>query len=86
VTTGYKVPRGGWFDRLNVASPHYLAEIVVHVSVGLALGACNTTWWLLTGYVVINHAHLAYDKIAFYRGKFAEDFPANRKMLLPGVL
>jgi 3-oxo-5-alpha-steroid 4-dehydrogenase len=90
VTTGYKLPRGGWFDRLQVSSPQFLAEVLVHVGIGLALGSPLSrpsafTWWLLTGYVVANHVQLAYDKQLLYRAKF-EDMPKDRKMLIPYVL
>jgi hypothetical protein len=85
VTTGYKVPRGGWFHTLNVVSPHYLAEVAIHVAVGVALGGRNITWWLLTAYVLVNHFHLAYDKVLFYRHKFGHDFPASRHILFPWI-
>ena len=85
VTTSHKLPRDGWFDRLNVSTPHYLAEVVVHVTVGVALGMRNSTWWMLTGYVLLNHAQLAAVKQRFYRQK-CDDFPKHRKMLIPYVL
>lgn len=90
VTTGYKLPRGGWFDRLNVSSPQFLAEILVHVAIGVSLGPPTArlsafTWWLLTGYVIVNHVQLALDKQLLYRAKF-EDLPKDRKMLVPHVL
>jgi len=85
VTTAHKLPRGGWFDRLNVSAPHYLAEIIAHLSVGVALGMRSGTWWMLTAYLAINHAQLAADKHRFYRQKF-DDFPKNRKMLIPYIL
>jgi len=87
VTTGYKLPRGGWFDRLKISSPQFLAEVLVHVAIGLSLGlpfshSSPRTWWLLTSYVIANHAHLAYDKQLFYRAKF-EDLPPERGVLVP---
>jgi len=86
VTTTHKLPRGGWFDSLNVACPHYFAEVVIHVSVGVVLGMRSSTWWLMTGYLALNHFQLAVDKHRFYRQKFAEDFPKDRKMLIPYIL
>jgi hypothetical protein len=90
VTTGYKLPLGGWFDRLQVSSPQFLAEALIHVAIGLALGPPTSrpsafTWWLLTGYVFVNHVQLAYDKQLLYRAKFKET-PKDRKMLIPYVL
>jgi len=85
VTTAHKLPSGGWFNRLNVSSPHYLAEIIVHVTVGVALGMRSSTWWMMTAYSVMNHVQLAADKQRFYRQKF-DDFPKDRKMLIPCIL
>ena len=85
VTTAHKLPLGGWFDKLNVSAPHYFAEIVVHVAVGVALGMRSSTWWMLTAYLVLNHVQLAANKQRFYRQKF-DDFPKHRKMLIPYIL
>lgn len=84
MTTTHKLPSGGWFQRLNVSTPHYLAEIIVHLSVGVALGMRNSTWWMLTGYLALNLAQLAADKQRFYRQKF-EDFPKQRMILIPYI-
>jgi len=85
VTTAHKLPHGGWFDRLGVSTPHYLAEIVVHVAVGVALGMRCSTWWMLTAYLALNHAQKAADKQRFYQQKF-DDFPKQRKILIPYIL
>ena len=84
MTTAHKLPVGGWFDKLNVSSPHYLAEMIVHVTVGVALGMRNSTWWLMTGYLALNHVQLAADKQRFYRQKF-DDYPKRRKILIPYI-
>ena len=85
MTAAHKLPSGGWFDHLNVASPHYFAEIVIHVSVGVVLGMRASTWWMLTGYLVLNHLQLAADKHRFYRYNF-DAFPKNMKMMIPYML
>jgi len=85
VTTAHKLPRGGWFDRLNVSSPHYLAEIIIHVTVGVALGMRSSTWWMMTGYLMLNHFQEAADRQRFYRQKF-DDFPKDRKIMIPYIL
>ena len=85
VTTAYKLPRGGWFDSLNVSSPHYFAEILVHLAVGVAMGMRNETWWLATGYLIVHHVQLSADRHRYYRQKF-DDFPKDRKMLMPFFL
>ena len=86
MTTAHKLPRGGWFDRLNVSSPHYLAELVIHVTVGVALGMRSSTWWMMMGYLVLNHIQLAADRHRFYRQKFDEEIPKSRKFLIPYIL
>jgi len=85
VSTDHKLPRGGWFDKLNVSFPHYFAEILVHVTVGVALGMRSSTWWMMTGYLVLHHVEMAADRQGFYRQKF-DDFPKHRKMLIPYIL
>lgn len=83
VTTGYKLPTGSWFDRLNISCPHFLSEILVNVAIGLSLADQSSlgTYLLLTGYVVVSHAHMAYNKQLFYRAKFKD----SRRTILPGI-
>lgn len=83
VTSAYKMPKGDWFD--SVSSPHYFAEIVIYVSIGLLLGSGACTWWLLTAYVTITNALLGYSTHTWYLQKF-EDYPKDRKMLIPFLL
>lgn len=68
-----------------MSAPHYLAEIIIHVTVGVALGMRSSTWWMMTGYLALNHVQLAADKQRFYSQKF-DDFPKRRKMLIPYIL
>jgi len=68
-----------------VSTPHYLAEIIIHVTVGVALGWRNSSWWMMTAYLALNHMQLAADKQRFYSQKF-DDFPKHRKMLIPYIL
>jgi hypothetical protein len=86
VTTGYKLPRGSWFDRLDVNCPHFLAEIATSCAIGLSLlDQSPFTYSLLIGYTVLSHAHLAYNKQLFYRAKFREELSASRAMIVPRV-
>lgn len=82
VTTSYKMPQGGWFDKLGVSNPHYLAEIMIYVMIGVVLGMQNCTWWALTAYIVTNQIYRAYHTHQLYMYKF-EDYPKDRKMLIP---
>ena len=83
MTTAYKAPKGGWFEKMNISCPHYLAEIVVHISIGLVLR--SVTWYTLTAYVTTHHLYLAYNTQTLYRAKF-DDYPKNRKIILPFLL
>jgi len=83
VTTGYKIPKGDWFD--YVCCPQYFAESVIYVTIGLVLGCENVTWWALAGYVATNQLYLAYSARCWYRQKF-EAFPRDRKMIIPYIL
>lgn len=83
VTTGYKIPKGDWFD--YVCSPQYFAESVIYVTIGLVLGLENVTWWSLAGYVATSQLYLAYSARCWYRQKF-EEFPKERKMIIPYIL
>ena len=85
MTTGYKQPSGGWFETLNVSCPHYLAELLIHGAVGVALGAPAPTWWALTACVGVTHLRHALDTQRFYRAKF-DDYPPQRSMIFPYVL
>jgi 3-oxo-5-alpha-steroid 4-dehydrogenase 3 len=86
VTTDYKQPREGWFETLNVSCPHYFSEILVYISIWITLG-CNhssiiSPWSCLVIYVIANQLYRARDVQSFYQVKF-EDYPANRKTILP---
>lgn len=84
VTTGYKIPNGHWFD--SVSSPHYFAELLIYVSIGLVLGLGNATWWWLVAFVASYQFFLAYNTHAWYLNKFQEDYPKDRKIFIPMVL
>ena len=83
MTTAYKMPKGKWFER--VSSPHYFAEIIVYISVGVLLGSSACTWWLLTAYVFAVNMFLGYSTRLWYLTKFAEDYPKDRIVVTPYV-
>lgn len=82
-TTDYKLPVGGGLD--VVSCPHYFAEILSYVAIGLVLGCGSYTWWIMTAFVTSTHYLLAVNTHRFYSQKF-EDFPKNKKMLVPYLL
>lgn len=78
--TGYKIPRGGGFR--FVSSPHYLGEIIEWTGWAIA------TWGLPTlafvAWTLCNLAPRADETHRWYRERF-EDYPPERKRLIPGV-
>ena len=85
VTTSYKAPKGGYFDSFNVSSPHYFAELLIHLSIALSLGLSSPTWWVLTLSVGSHLFYLAFVSHRLYVRKF-DDYPKNRKLLIPFLL
>ncbi|GLU19798.1 hypothetical protein SLE2022_360250 [Rubroshorea leprosula] len=76
----YVIPSGDWFDM--VSSPHYLAEMVIYAGLLIASGGTDFTIWLLLAFVVANLAFAAAETQRWYLKKF-EDYPHNRRILLP---
>ncbi|KAJ6865192.1 steroid 5-alpha-reductase DET2 [Populus alba x Populus x berolinensis] len=76
---GYKVPRGGWFEL--VSCPNYFGEIVEW------LGWAVMTWsWSGFGFLLYTCANLVPRACAnhkWYLEKFREDYPKNRKAVIP---
>ena len=78
---GYKIPRGWLYE--YVSCPNYLGEILEWVGWAVAT-------WSLAGlgfalYTAANIGPRALQNHRWYRGKF-EDYPAERKALIPFVL
>jgi protein-S-isoprenylcysteine O-methyltransferase Ste14 len=78
---GYKIPRGWLYE--YVSCPNYLGEILEWIGWALAT-------WSLAGlgfalYTAANIGPRALQNHRWYRGKF-EDYPAERKALIPFVL
>ena len=67
-----------------MSSPHYLAEVVKYVGVGVCLGDLLSVWWMvpLVSFLVL--AISARQTHAWYLQKF-EDYPRNRRALIPFV-
>jgi 3-oxo-5-alpha-steroid 4-dehydrogenase 1 len=78
--TGYRIPEGGLFRWIG--SPHYLGEIVQWT------GWAILTWSLAgTAFALFTFCNLAPRAISnhrWYREQF-NDYPAKRKILIPGV-
>ncbi|XP_020499434.1 polyprenol reductase [Labrus bergylta] len=82
-TLAHRLPEGGWFEL--VSCPHYLAELLLYVSLNLMYGGVSLTWWTVFLYVLFSHALEAQLCHEFYISKY-ESYPRNRKALVPFVL
>ncbi|XP_034736840.1 polyprenol reductase [Etheostoma cragini] len=82
-TLAHRVPEGGWFEL--VSCPHYLAELLIYVSLSLVFGCLSLTWWLVVLYVLFNQALAAQLCHELYITKY-ESYPKRRKAFIPFVL
>lgn len=78
--TGYAIPRGGMFRW--VSSPHYLGEIIQWA--GWAILTWSVAGLAFALFTFCNLAPRAISNQAWYRKKFP-DYPAKRKILVPGL-
>lgn len=82
-TLTHRVPVGGWFEL--VSCPHYFAELLIYVSLGLVFGGLSLTWWLVVLYVFFNQALAAQLCHELYTSRF-KSYPKHRKAFIPFVL
>lgn len=78
--TGYKVPFGFLFR--YVSSPNYLGELIQWTGFAVLLGA--PAGWLFVFWTFVNLVPRAVSNHRWYKSRFA-DYPATRKVLLPGI-
>ncbi|XP_051930326.1 polyprenol reductase [Hippocampus zosterae] len=82
-TLTHRMPKGGCFEL--VSCPHYLAELLIYVSLSLVAGGLSLTWWLVVLYVFFNQALAALLCHEHYIDKYPY-YPARRKAFIPFVM
>ncbi|KAL8207399.1 UNVERIFIED_CONTAM: hypothetical protein K2H54_055983 [Gekko kuhli] len=80
VSLDHSIPFGDWFEM--VSCPHYFAEVLIYVSMGVTFGFKNLTWWLVVTYVLFNQAVSATLCHEFYLSNF-KHYPKGRKAYIP---
>jgi len=80
----YGIPRGGPFALFDlVACPHYLGEMLEWL--GFAVATSTRSGAVFAFWTVANLAPRAHATRAWYRAKFKDDYPTQRKALLPFI-
>lgn len=79
----YCIPNGDWFE--FVSSPHYLAEMLIYLALSLCLAVHHplTPMWLVFLSTCCTLSASAKQTHQWYK-KF-EDYPTNRKIVIPYV-
>ncbi|XP_045690573.1 polyprenol reductase isoform X2 [Phyllostomus hastatus] len=80
VHCNHRIPFGDWFE--YVSSPHYLAELMIYISLAVIFGLHNLTWWLVVACVFFNQALSAFLSHRFYKSRFVS-YPKHRRAYLP---
>lgn len=78
--TAYVIPRGRGFEL--VSSPHYACEVLIYAAL-LSLQPHSTSLRLMALFVALNLSISAARTHAWYKRKFAENYPPRRRALVP---
>ncbi|KAJ8919447.1 hypothetical protein NQ315_016547 [Exocentrus adspersus] len=79
VSDAHKIPHGDWFKYLT--APHQTAEIIMYAALTILLWT-NLTWFFVFTWVLSNQIETILLSHWWYLEKF-DDFPKNRKALIP---
>ena len=79
----HSVPHGDWFK--YVSCPHYLAEILIYLSLLMILGFKHKTACLIFAWVLTNQIIAGLMSHMWYRKKF-KNYPTNRKAVIPFLI
>eukprot|EP00948_MAST-09A_sp_MAST-9A-sp1_P004300 g4300.t1 len=80
--TGYKIPRGGFFEYVSAAN--FAGEILEWT--GWAIACSTPPAFLFAFWTILNTAPRGYIGHLWYKKKFGKKYPASRKALIPGIL
>lgn len=78
----YRIPQGGLFR--YVSNPSYLTEILSFLGFAIATWSLGAVFVLLVS--AANLIPRAFQIHRWYQEKFPEDYPKNRKVLIPFIL
>ncbi|KAL5006343.1 hypothetical protein ScPMuIL_015149 [Solemya velum] len=84
VSNSHKLPKTGMFQL--VSSPHFLAEILIHLGIGVCLGFKHQSWWLCTAYVIVGHMTRARGRHEWFLRKFGDAVPQQCRSIIPYIL
>lgn len=82
-THQHSIPRGKWFDL--VSCPHYMAEILIYLSIAIVMSGRSSTWWMVFVFVIINQLMVGKFNHSWYINTF-RDYPKTRRAVIPYVL
>lgn len=78
----YRIPRGGLFN--YVSSPSYLTELLSFLGLAIATWNLGALFVLLVS--AANLIPRAFQTHRWYKKKFPEEYPKDRKVLIPYIL
>ena len=82
VKTGYKIPQGGLFK--YISSPHYFGEIIEWI--GFAIMSWSIPGIVYAIWVVLPLFAQSLSAHKWYLKKFGNEYPQQRKAIIPGII
>jgi len=79
----HSVPHGDWFQ--YVSCPHYMAEIIIYLSLAIIMGQKHRTGWIIFAWVLTNQMVAGLMSHLWYRKTF-RTYPSNRKAVIPFLI
>jgi len=79
----YKIPRGGLFE--YVSCPNYFCEVLIYICLATLFGFQNSVVNWVNAWVILNQTYSAVISHNWYRNKFGDKYPNQRKALIPYI-